>query len=249
MISAGGFVQNLILLLKARPSLGTVVAVSLSLLWLVIALALYMLLFKLYHAARARYRAARARLYSPAVELALMEEPIERIEAVLRPRRWGDADIAQEVLSEAMRHLQGPPFDALRAAALRLGFIARALDALRARSPHRRGRAMEALGLMRAPEAVPALIRALFSEGLELKLTALRSLAAIGDPQALPAFLQAADSLPPPLLPRLASLVLEFGPAGRDAARELINLHPRAFPPGVVADLLKELAQDFGEAA
>lgn len=108
---------------------------------------------------------------------------------------------------------------------------------------------MAALGFMRAPEAVPALVCAVAVERLELKLAALRSLAAIGDPAALPAFVQASLTLPPPLLPRLASLVLEFGSPGRDAAREIINRHPHSFPPGVVADILQEIAQDLGGAA
>lgn len=248
MSSVDGLARALLLLLEARPSLRTIVLASLALFWLVLLLCAYMMLFKLYHSARARYRARRAALYRPAVELALMEEPVERIEAGLRLRRWGDADIVLEVLGDAMRHLQGPPFEALRSAALRLGHVDRALADLRARAAHRRGRAMEALGLMRVPEAVPALLLALATEPMELKLTALRSLASIGDPRALPAFLRAAEGLPPPLLTRVASLLLEFGAPGRDAARELINRHPRSFPPGVVADLLQELSQDLGGA-
>lgn len=249
MSSTGGLLHGLIILLEARPSLSVIVLASLGLFWLVVALSAYMLLFRFYHSTRARYRASRALLYRPAVELALMEESQERIESALRPRRWGDADVIQDVLSEAMRHLQGPPFDALRTAALRLGLVARAQRALQARALHQRERAMEALGFLRVAEAVPSLIRALSEERMELKLGALRALAAIGDPAALPAFVAAAETLPPPLLPRLASLALEFGPPGRDAAREIVNRHPRSFPPGVVADLLQALAQDDGGTA
>ncbi len=225
-------------LTEGRFSLGFVVVASLLLLAAVILLSAYMLAFRSYHAARARYRAGRAALYRPAIEQVLMEEPLDAVVATLRPRRWGDLDIVQEVMIESMRHLEGPPFETLKQAADRLGLVEKDIAALHSPNRHRRGRAMDALGVMRPNRAVPALIAALDREPLDLKLVALRALAAIGDPAALPVFLAEADRLPPTLLPRLISLVFEFHAAGRRTATEIINNHARSFPPAAVRDIL-----------
>jgi HEAT repeat protein len=107
---------------------------------------------------------------------------------------------------------------------------------------------MERLGLLRTVEAVPGLVRALAREDLDLKLVAMRALAAIGDPSSLPAILDAAQVMPPGLLPRLASVMLEFGEPGRDAVKELMNRRSADFPQASVPALLKELAQDWGAA-
>ena len=210
-----------------------------------IALTIYMALFRAYHRLRRQYRESRAALYRPAVELVLMEEPFEAVLAALRPRRPGDADMVQEVMIDAMRHLSGPPFDTLHRAARELGFIDRDIAALSSRRRHRRGRAMDSLGVMRSAAAVPAILRALDEETLELKLVALRALAAIGDVSALPHFVAQSELIPPPLLPRLTSLMFEFGAPGRRAVAEIINRHPRLFPPAAVKDILLQFAADF----
>ncbi|MDE2491981.1 MAG: hypothetical protein KGM24_14130 [Elusimicrobia bacterium] len=207
-----------------------------------------MALFRAYHRTRAHYRERRAALYRPGIEAALMEEPADAVCAILRPRRWGDADIVQEVMVEAMRHLEGGAFETLRQAALRLGLSERALRDLRARDRHRRGRALDRLGVLRPAEAVPAILSVLDEQPLELKLVALRALAALGDHTVLPRLVREADALPPPLLPRLISLLLEFDAPGRRAAVDLINRHPRAFPPSAVRDILRHLSVDFGTA-
>lgn len=214
-----------------------------------ILLGAYMVLFRAYHRARRDYRERRAALYRPAIELVLMEEPYEKVREALRPRRWGDGDIAQEVMLEPMRHLEGPPFETLRRAAEDLGFVDDDIRGLRSPNHHRRGRAMEALGVMRSRRSLPFLLESLEREGLELRLVVLRALAAIGDPSVLPAFVAAADGLPPPLLPRLISLTFEFDEPGRRAAAEIINRHPADFPSGSVRDILMQFAADMGPSA
>jgi hypothetical protein len=97
---------------------------------------------------------------------------------------------------------------------------------------------------MRAPQAVVGILDILGREPMDMKLVALRSLAAIGNPAVLPYFLKAADRLPPPMLPRLASLMLEFGAPARHWIGELINRHREAFPPRVIQEVLKETAAD-----
>lgn len=210
-----------------------------------ILLGAYMVLFRAYHRARREYRDRRAALYRPAIELVLMEEPYEKVLAALRPRRWGDDDISQEVMIESMRHLEGPPFETLRRAAEELGYVDADIRGLRSPNRHRRGRAMDALGVMRSRRALPALLESLDREDLELRLVALRALAAVGDPSALPAFVGQAEVIPPPLLPRLISLVFEFDAPGRRAAAEIINRRPNAFPPGAVRDILMQFAADL----
>lgn len=222
---------------------------SLFLFWLVIALAVYMVLFRAYHRLRDRYRESRAAVYRPAIELVLMEEPFDAVLAALRPRRPGDGDVIQEVMLDSMRHLQGPPFETLRDAARRLGFVDANLRGLNASGRHARGRAIDRLGVMRLPEAVGPLAVRAEREDLELKLVALRSLAAIGDPACLPVFVTAAETIPPPLLPRLASLMFEFGKPGRAAVVEIVNRNPRLFPPLSVRDILLQLAQDYETSA
>lgn len=221
---------------------------TLVLAWIVLVLFVYMLVFRLYHALRGRYRAGRAALYEPAVELALLEEPLDRVVSAFRPRRLGDAGVVQEVLLAAMQHLKGAPFETLRQVAFRLGLIERNLRALKSRDRHARGNAMEALGVMRAPQGIVGILDVLRLESLDLQLVALRALAAIGDPAVLPYVLEAAGGLPPPLLPRAASLLLEFGPPGRKAVAELVNRHAASFPPRVLRETLQQLAEEAGDA-
>jgi hypothetical protein len=222
-----------------------VVLSSLFLFWLVVALTAYMILFRLYHRLRSRYRQFRGTRFRPAIEMVLMDEPLEKVVDALRPRWPGDGDIVQDIMLDAMRHLEGPPFDCLREVARILGFVDSNLRALLSANPHRRGRAMDRLGVMRLPEASGRIAAAAVHEDLELRLVALRALASIGDPAVLPSFVEAAEGLPPPLLPRLASLMFEFGAPGRRAVVEIINRHPRLFPAACVKDILMQLASDY----
>ena len=230
---------------EGRFSLRFVILSSFALLFAVLLLTAYMIVFRTYQRARVRYRASRAALYRPAIEQVLMEEPFDAVVATLRPRRMGDLEIIQEVLIGSMRHLEGAPFETLKLAADRLGLIELDIAALRAPGRDRRGRAMDALGVLRSTRALPALVAALDREALDLKLVALRALAAIGDPSVLPAFIAEADRLPPTLLPRLVSLAFEFNADGRRAAIEIINRHSNAFSPASVRDILMMLASDF----
>ncbi|MEK7389319.1 MAG: HEAT repeat domain-containing protein [Elusimicrobiota bacterium] len=232
--------------IEGRPSMGVVILASIALFFLVLAMAVYLIFLRAWHRLRHDYRRSRAVLYEPAVEMVLMDEPYEKIREALRPRRRGDADIVQEVVTQAMRHLQGPPFETFRRVSLELGFLRDNLEALKSWDRHRRGHAMERLGFLRSSQAVDPLVALMDRESLEMKLVAMRALAAIGDPRALPPLVAAALQVPPGLLPRLTSMILEFGPPGREAVLELINRRPGAFPTSATRDLLRELAQDWG---
>ncbi|MFA6091763.1 MAG: hypothetical protein WCU88_02530 [Elusimicrobiota bacterium] len=226
-----------------RSSLLFVLYASLCLFWIVITLFVYMLIFRIYHSLRSAYREKRKELFRQGVELTLLEEPLEKVMDAFRPRRPGDLDISQEVLLEAACHLKGPPFDMLRETAYRLGFMEENLRSLRSRSRHRRGRAMEALGILRSSQAIVSLLDILDHEALDLQLTALRALAAINDPVVLPYFMRICDRLPPALLPRLISLMLEFGSAAHPHVRELLIRHANRFSSRSYAEALKEIAQ------
>lgn len=231
---------------EGRPSLRFVVLATVALTVVAMLMALYLLVLRAWLHYRALWRAERAKLYQPAIEMTLMEEPHEKVLEALRPRGPLDADVVQEVMTESMMHLEGAPFEELRRCAVELGFVAANLRALASWDPHKRGIAMERLGLMRAKEAARPIAEVLAGEALELKLVGLRALAAIGDPRSLDSFLDVAETVPPGLLPRLASLMLEYGAPGRDAVRELLNRRNADFPPASVPDLLQELAQDWG---
>ncbi len=239
--------QFLKLSLKAtegRLSFNFVIATSIVLFWIAFALFVFTILFRTYQYFQSRYRAGRRKLYDPAIEKVLMEEPLEDVIAALRPRRWGDESVVQEVMVDNMRHLKGPPFVTLCTAAHRLGLVERNLAGLKSRAKLRRGTAMEVLGVMRAPQAVVGILAILDREPMDMKLVALRALAAIGNPATLPYFVKAADRLSPAMLPRLASLMLEFGPASGPRIKELIDRHRLAFPPRVMKELLQETATD-----
>lgn len=230
---------------EGRPSMAFVIVATIVLLWIVLAMSAYLLVLRAWICVRGRYRDRRAALYRPAIELVLEEAPYEAVRDALRPRRWGDADIVQEVIVESIRHLQGEPFEVLRRAARELGFIADNLRALGAWDRHRRGHAMERLGFLRARKAQSRIVELLHAEEMDMKLVALRALAAIGDPGVLTHFVTAASRMPPGLLPRTASMMLEFGAPGRDAVRELLNRRSGDFPVSSVPDILHELAQDW----
>lgn len=228
---------------RGRFSLQAVVYASFVLFAVVCALMAYILAYRLWLLARHKYRQRRRALYEPGIEKVLLEEDPKTILEAFRPRRWGDADIVLDVILDSAQHLTGPPFELLRRTAFELGLVERCLRELRCRRTLRRGRAMEALGLLRVPQAVVALIDILEKEPLDLKLTALRALAQIADPAVIPYFLRAAQTLPPPVMVRLVSLLLEFGAPGRAALPELIQRRPEAFSPRVMRLILQEAAR------
>lgn len=219
--------------------------VSTSLLFLfVVLLGLYMLAFRAYEGARLRRREARAALYRPAVEMVLMEEPLEKVRNALRPRLKTDMPVIQDIIVETMRNLEGPPLEILRQVCEDLGFVDRNLAGLKAFGTRNRAIALESLGVMRAHRAIPAMVETLQREThLDMKLIALRALASTQDAEALPAFIAQSSELPTPLLPRLASLMLAFGAPGRKALSELVERRPDAFPPSVLKDILLQVAE------
>jgi hypothetical protein len=234
--------RQLSLALQGRFSLQVVVFATVILFWIVVLLIACMLGLRGYYYARARYRASRRKVYEPAIEMVLMDEPQDKVVDALAPVRWGDADIVQDVILDSMRHLEGPPLVSLQAAATKTGLMDRNLRLLHSRNKLKRGRAMEALGIMRAHPAMLAIIALLPKLPRDMKLVALRSLSLIGDPFALPYYEREAESLPPTMLPRLASLMLEFGPAAQPFIKKLIRERPEAFPRRVMKLLLGEVA-------
>jgi len=228
--------------LRGRFSLRFVVLTTMVLFWIALLLIIFMVLLRSYYHARDRYRASRRKIYEPAIDLVLTEESDSTVMEALAPRRWGDSDIVQDVIIDSMKHLDGPPFFSLQAAAMKLGIMDRNLKALNSANKLWRGRALEALGIMRAQPAMLAIILLLPKQSRDMKLVALRALALIGDPFALPYYEREAETLPPAMLPRLASLMLEFGPASQPFIRTLINDRPEAFPPRVMKGVLGEAA-------
>lgn len=228
--------------LHADFSLQFVIWTSIGLFWVVIVLSIFMLLFRAYSYLSHLYQKSRKALYEPVIEQVLMDAPLGEVIASLRPKRWGDWFVVQTVILESMRHLTGPPFLTFRYAAEKLGFISFNLRELRSFNPHRRGRAMDALGVLRCAEAVPKLQEMLVREKMNLKLVAMRALVAAGNPEVLPSFIEVSDYIQPSMMVRLASLMLEFGAPGRPFVVELINRHPEGFHPRALAELLRELA-------
>ena len=228
--------------LEGHISLQFVVLTTIILFWIALILICYMLLLRLYYHLRRAYMDRRRKLYEPAIEMVLLEEPFEKILETLRPKRWGDAEVVQEVMLDSMDQLIGGPFETLQRAAFMLGIMERNLKMLRSKTKLRRGKAMEALGVMRATPAVVPILLILPKQTRDMKLVALRALARIGDAKTLPYFVRTANSLPPAMLPRLASLMLEFGAPGLPSIKAIVSQHAKAFPPRVLQLLLAEAA-------
>jgi hypothetical protein len=225
-----------------RSSLTFVIYLCFILFWAVILLALYVFCLKTYHRLRRDYRDRRKKHFQQGVEAVLMEEPFEDILKAFQPSRPGDLDIIQETILDSQRFITGPPFDVLRKVAHRLGIIERNLSSLRSLDRHKRAHAVESLGVMKATQAIVPLLEMLKTETNDVKLVALRALATIRDPRALPYFHHTAKSLPPPLLPRVASIMLEFGPIAHPHLYKLVDEHRSVFPPLMLEELLRELA-------
>ena len=228
-------------------SLRVLVFMSLALLALVCLLSVYTLAFKVLQRAGALYRLARGQFYRGGIEKALMDADLDEVVRALEPRRLGDGRIVEELLVGFARHLDGPAFERLQQAASRLGIVGKNIRRLRSPRRHVRGRAMNALGVLRVGAAVGDILAVLERERLDLQLVALRALAAIDDPAAIPYFLTAAERLPNAMLVRLASLMLEFGPPGAAGVHALVARHPASFPPRVLVEILR-LSVDAGIA-
>lgn len=228
--------------LKGHISLEFVVFTTIVLFWIVLALIAYMIVLRIYYAAKRRRMDLRRKIYEPAIALVLTEEPHDKVVEALRPHLPGDIDVVQEVILDAMLPLTGQPFHAFLDAATELGMIERNLEFMRTGDKYRKVNALEALGIMRARGAVPAITAELPGQTLDIKLVSLRALAVIGDPSCLPRFVETADGLPPAMLPRLASLMLEFGSPALPYIQQLIKSHHDYFPPRVMKVLLAEIA-------
>ncbi|MBI5622242.1 MAG: HEAT repeat domain-containing protein [Elusimicrobia bacterium] len=227
---------------EMRSSLMLVIYLCFLLFGSVVILALYIFCLKAYHRLRRGYRDERKKFFQQGIELLLMEEPFEAVLAAFQPVRPGDVDIVQELILHSMRFITGPPFDILRKVAHKLGIIERNLKLLSSMDRHARGRAVENLGIMRATQAIVPILGMLKRESNDIRMVALRSLALIRDPRALPYFHHAAKDLPPPLLPRVASIMLEFGPRANSHLVRLVETHRSVFPPLMLEELLRELA-------
>lgn len=227
----------------------TLVAFNLALLCLVCASYACAFLFMAYQRVRTRYRRSRREVYEDAVLGALKGGPAEELAAALRPRMPGDSGAVEEALLAVLRRMRGAQAERLREAALRLGLYERHLRALRSARPDERGRAMQALGALRAPQAVAPLLAGLERESLALKLVSLQALADIGDPEAVPHVIAAAYQLPRVMVLRLAQLLLRFGPPGRRGVQVLVARFPASFPPRVLLEVLRQAADDGGDAA
>jgi hypothetical protein len=228
-----------------RSSLMLVIYLCFILFWAVVLLGIFVFALKMYYRMRRAYREKRKKHFQQGIELVLMEEPFDAIMKAFAPQRPGDLDIIQEVILDSMRFITGPPFETLKKVAHRRGIIDRNLSNLTSFDRHKRAHAVETLGVMQATQAIIPLLEMLSTETNDIKLVALRSLAIIKDPRALPYFHHAAKNLPPPLLPRLASIMLEFGPAAHPHLHKLVTAHRSVFPPLMLSELLRDLATDL----
>ncbi|MBI5883140.1 MAG: HEAT repeat domain-containing protein [Elusimicrobia bacterium] len=228
-----------------RSSLMFVIYLCFLLFWGVVLLAIYVFALKTYYRMRRAYREQRKKHFQQGIELVLMEEPFDAIMKAFEPQRPGDLDIVQEVILDSMRFITGPPFEIMKKVSHRLGIIDRNISFLGSFDRHKRAHAVETLGVMQATQAIIPLLEMLSTETNDIKLVALRSLAIIKDPRALPYFHHTAKNLPPPLLPRLASIMLEFGPAAHPHLHKLVTAHRSVFPQLMLEELLRELATDL----
>ncbi|TBR26023.1 hypothetical protein EPO15_01045 [bacterium] len=200
------------------------------------------------HGARAYARRARRKAYEEGIQAALGKAEAEALASALRSRIAGDGAVVEDALFGVLRRTDGPAAERLRQAALRLGLFERNLKALRSPSRGERVAAMQALGVLRAKQAVVPILSSFESESLDVRLVALKALADIGDPAAVPQFVAAAYTLPRVMVVRLAAMLPRFGPPGRRGVQVLVARFPASFPPRVMMDLLRQAALEPGGA-
>jgi hypothetical protein len=127
--------------------------------------------------------------YRPLVDAVLtaadVAEPIARLAATPRRHR----SIAGDLLLAVARLQTGEVVPRLRAAAAQLGLLEAWTQALRHRSWWVRAGAVRALGLVRDPACVPALLEALDEPDAEVRAAAADALGRIADPSVGPALL------------------------------------------------------------
>lgn len=196
--------------------------------------------------ARARSRRYKRKEYEDAMTAALAAPAPEALAAALSPRRGGEAEVVEEALLAVLRDARAPQAQRLREAALLGGLYERNLRALRSPERGERVRAMQVLGALRAKQAVAPILTSFDGEDLDVKLVALKALADIGDPGAVPYFVSAAYLLPRVMVVPLAAMLPRFGPPGRRGVQTLVARFPASFPPKVMMDLLRQAAAEEG---
>lgn len=194
--------------------------------------------------ARAARRNSRRKAYEDALSSALAGGG--ELSAALEARFPGEEGLVDEALLSVLRKTEGAGAGLLREAAARRGLVERKLRELSSPRRQERARAMQALGLLKAKQAVAPMLTAFEGEPLELKLVALKALADIGDPGAVAYYVSAAYMLPRYMVVPLASLLLRLGPPGRRGVQTLIARFPSSFPPRVMMEVLREAAAAGG---
>jgi len=167
-------------------------------------------LTRLWRAVSHAYLLRRRAFFFPAIEALVMEEDGGLAER-LRPGRWGDAAIVEEMLVELFAMVEGPLRERVSRLGEEIGLVHRHLKRLVSPRSHARAEAMERLGLLRSRRAVPSLLAALESEAPGLRVVAARALGRIQDPTALPGLLKALSGLPGSLGNPVAQALGSFG--------------------------------------
>lgn len=227
-------------------SVVVLVAANVALLAAVAAAFVGALVVKAFQRVGARARRYQRKQCEDAVTAALAEPAPEALAAALAPLRRGEAEVAEEALLAVLREARGPQAQRLREAALRAGVYERNLKALQSSERGERVRAMQALGTLRAKQAVAPILTSFEGEELDVKLVALKALADIGDPGAVSYFVSAAYFLPRVMIVPLAAMLPRFGPPGRRGVQTLVARFPASFPPKVMMDLLRQAAAEEG---
>ncbi len=194
--------------------------------------------------ARAARRSGRRKVYEDALSAALAGGG--ELSAALEARSPSDEGLVDDALLAVLRRTEGAGAGLLREAAARRGLVERKLRGLASTRREERVRAMQALGLLRAKQAVAPMLSSFDGEPLEVKLVALKALADIGDPASVAHFVSAAYVLPRYMVVALASLLLRQGPPGRRGVQTLIARFPASFPPRVMMEVLRAAAADGG---
>jgi len=198
----------------------------------------------------------RVRKLRPLV-LAAMEHPADNVATLSQlPRKERDAFVA--LARGLLPHLRGVDRERLVQILETTRLIDAALRQTHSRSPIRRARAAELLGLAGVARSQPELVRLLRDRDRDVRRTAARALGIVGDPRSVRALLDSLDGpravpvnavtmailrIGAPATTELRSLLLHGPPATRAVAAELLGLIGST---GAVPGLVGVLESDAG---
>jgi len=201
-----------------------IVAIVILLLVLLLAgLIVYILADRAWSVIKARYELRRRAVLAAAMDRWLASEPEQRPDEFLRPRPPFDRALAVQLCLERLPASDERSRSRMLDWLENSGQVASWLRDLSARSTWIRASAAENLGILRIPQVLDALVRALGDPVFDVRMRAAKALGALGGAQARQALIATLSEENRWSVIRIADLLAEMGPV---VVEELIDAIP-----------------------